>query len=151
MSEGCPNYYVSTKLLAPVCGDDGNTYENVSVLKDAHCNSIKDIKVAFKGSCDGTDLLQPGINYILFFHLYLIIHQLLLLFLLHRLLQLPESDLQVFFPVCYFIRSHFIQLTLQWNRFSYIQKPLLLLHLHHLLFYWQLKRNISISHQVIKF
>jgi hypothetical protein len=60
ITEGCPIFDISTRI-APVCGDDGNTYDNVSILKDAHCKSIKDIKVAFKGHCDEHyDLIEPG-------------------------------------------------------------------------------------------
>lgn len=58
-TEGCPIFDISTRQ-APVCGDDGNTYDNVSILKDAHCKSIKDIKVAFKGPCEDTHHLEPG-------------------------------------------------------------------------------------------
>ena len=68
ITEGCPILGISTRI-APVCGDNGNTYDNVSILKDAHCKSKKDIKVAFKGPCEEPHLLEPaGILRIHFFN-----------------------------------------------------------------------------------
>ncbi|XP_022255732.1 agrin-like isoform X2 [Limulus polyphemus] len=46
----CPETCV--QLESPVCGDDGETYDNECLLKVASCNKKKNIKVVSKGPCD---------------------------------------------------------------------------------------------------
>ena len=42
---------VCPRDLTPVCGEDGKTYDNKCLLKQANCSTKPRIRFAFRGSC----------------------------------------------------------------------------------------------------
>merc|ERR1711931_278332 len=50
---------VCPKIMAPVCGSDGKTYNNKCLLEVAACESGKDLEVVKQGPCEEASLKCP--------------------------------------------------------------------------------------------